>query len=170
MKIKREIATETAKQEASTQAVKDARQAKLDTLNEEKAEREEKLKEYRTQIGDLEVVLGEQTASRGQYGQRFADMEQKKRRLNQRIQDLRGQKSDRLRAFGKNVPEVIRDIQKETRWRKQPVGPLGRYLKLKHMEFSETMEIVLGNFLNAFLVENHDDRRLMSAILERNYM
>ncbi|KAI8148037.1 P-loop containing nucleoside triphosphate hydrolase protein [Fennellomyces sp. T-0311] len=166
-KFQKEIDAETAKQEASSQAMNDARQAKLDALNEKKSQKEEKLLDYKRQIGDLEVLVGEHTAARKAFNGRDVEIETRKRNTMQKLQDLRNQKGDRLRSFGRNVPQILQDIQRETRWKRRPVGPMGRFLTLKHMEFSETMEIVLGKFLNAFLVENYEDRKLMSAILDK---
>ncbi|KAG2218651.1 hypothetical protein INT45_000824, partial [Circinella minor] len=87
-----------------------------------------------------------------------------------KIEELLAQKSNRLRAYGSKIPEVLADIERETRWKRQPVGPLGRFVKLKYQEYRETMEILLGKFLNAFLVEHYEDRWLLMSILERNRM
>ncbi|KAI9494829.1 hypothetical protein BDB00DRAFT_761374, partial [Zychaea mexicana] len=168
--LTKDIDAETAKQEASSQAENDARQAKLDELEQAKAEKEEQARNYRTEIGDLEVQVGEYSAERNSFANKFSMLEKQRRETQQRLDALTNQKADRLRAFGRFVPEVLRDIEAERRWTRKPVGPFGRYLKLKYPEYTETMEIVLGKVLNSFVVENYDDRKLLSLILERRKM
>ncbi|CAG8453598.1 23060_t:CDS:10 [Dentiscutata erythropus] len=88
-------------------------------------------------------------------------------RQNELIQQLRDQKSDNLKAFGPSIPDVLNAINHETRWRKKPVGPFGRYIKLTKPEWRNTLESVIGHSLTAFSVSNHHDQQLLSGILKR---
>lgn len=101
--------------------------------------------------------------------QEMKDLEYNANRLKTRIGELRAQKSNRLRAFGNRIPEVLRDIEAEKRWRnRKPVGPIGRFLRLKYEEYTEVLEATLNYVLNAFVVESHHDRRLLLEILRRH--
>ncbi|KAI9247200.1 P-loop containing nucleoside triphosphate hydrolase protein, partial [Phascolomyces articulosus] len=167
--FEKKIAEHTAR-EANSQSIRSSLELQLEELGEEKIEKEEELNKSRNEFDRLENdkirhINNKQNAIRSM------DIAQKKiDQQRNNITELQSLKSNRLRAYGQYVPEVLEDIEKETRWRRKPVGPLGRYVKLKYQEYRDTMEIVLGRYLNAFLVEHTEDRRLLMSILERRRM
>ncbi|KAI9263239.1 hypothetical protein BDA99DRAFT_438256, partial [Phascolomyces articulosus] len=168
--LEKTIATETAKQEASSQAKNDERLAKLEVLKQQRSDKEEELRQCKREMGEVEVQLAEYTNHRNSFGKEFARKDQEKKDVQRKIEELRHQKENKLRAFGRFMPEVLRDIDAEHRWSRKPVGPFGRFITLKHPEFTETMEIVLGKVLNSFVVETYEDRRRLTSILVRRGM
>jgi chromosome segregation ATPase len=80
---------------------------------------------------------------------------------------MKSQKSDGLRAFGNSIPQVLQAIERENRWKSKPVGPFGNFVKLKDPVWVDTIESYLGMSLNAFLVENFEDQRILSDILSK---
>jgi chromosome segregation ATPase len=76
-----------------------------------------------------------------------------------------------MRAYGSNMPKVLADIQRETRWeRRRPVGPFGSTLQLLKPQFADTLESVLNKQLNAFVVETFEDKKLLFNILSNHNM
>ena len=121
-------------------------------------------------MGDIEVQLSELAAERNTFGSKFDQKERQRKSLRDKIDSLRHQKSNTLRAFGRFMPEVLHDINEERGWTRKPVGPFGRFVTLKNPEYTETMELVLGKVLNSFVVETYEDRRRLTRILERRNM
>ncbi|KAF9968831.1 Structural maintenance of chromosomes protein 6 [Mortierella alpina] len=89
-----------------------------------------------------------------------------------RIRQLRDQKDNALKAFGPSIPDVLRDIEQVTNkggWRgEQPVGPLGRHVKLRDQTWVSVIESALGGVLNAFAVTTDADRSTLFGILKRH--
>lgn len=163
------IAAENAKLESSTQAKKRELQEKIERLTEKKNEKEAQQKadlerrsrlmaEYTEKKGDLEEIE-----------KKLQILRSRDSHIKRRLHELQAQKANGLKAYGFNMPEVLREIASETRWRgRTPVGPIGSYLKLKYPQYTAVLEIVLNKQLNAFIVENFADRQLLTRILQRN--
>ena len=168
--LEKTIQVETAKQEASSQAINDERLEKLETLQRTKEQKERESRQCKDEIGDIEVKLTELTAERNSFANKFDQKERQRKSVRDKIDSLRQQKSNTLRAFGRFMPEVLHDINEERGWTRKPVGPFGRFVTLKNPEYTETMELVLGKVLNSFVVETYDDRKRLTRILERRNM
>ncbi|CAG8590107.1 10002_t:CDS:10 [Acaulospora morrowiae] len=80
-------------------------------------------------------------------------------------QQLIDQKSNHLRVFGSSIPEVLEAIDRFNHWKKKPVGPFGRYIKLLKPKWSNTLESVIGNSLTAFSVQDYHDQQVLSKIM-----
>ncbi|KAI7855345.1 P-loop containing nucleoside triphosphate hydrolase protein, partial [Circinella umbellata] len=168
--LEKTIQVETAKQEASSQAINDERLEKLEALQRTKEQKERESRQCKDEIGDIEVKLTELTAERNGFANKFDQKERQRKSVRDKIDSLRQQKSNTLRAFGRFMPEVLHDINEERGWTRKPVGPFGRFVTLKNPEYTETMELVLGKVLNSFVVETYDDRKRLTRILERRNM
>lgn len=165
-----DIARETAKQNSDSQAKRAHVQKELDELKgslEQKKEHrkacEEKLNMLHGQKRDLDDEYDE---AKRNYDRHLRSMQEAKKK----IESLRLQRQDKLTAFGKSVPHLLQDIEREQRWQHKPVGPLGRYLKLRKPEFSDVIEMVLNQLMNAYIVENFHDQKLLKALLKKHRM
>lgn len=105
----------------------------------------------------------------------FQELEQKHRRLkneetktNQYIESLKAQRENKMAAYGRNMPQLLDAIQKETRWRgRTPIGPIGSYLSAKYPQYVDVLEVILKRSMANFVVETFDDSRLLNAMLRR---
>ena len=70
-------------------------------------------------------------------------------------------------AFHQNMPQLLRAIQQESKFQNRPIGPLGKHVKLLKPEWSSILEKSFGSTMNAFLVSNKHDERLLSDIMRR---
>ncbi|KAF9924950.1 Structural maintenance of chromosomes protein 6 [Linnemannia zychae] len=90
----------------------------------------------------------------------------------QRINEIKAQMQNSLKAFGATIPEVLQDIEDVTRrrgWRGEvPTGPLGRHVKLKEQAYKDIIESVLSPVLNSFAVTNDQDRSTLMNILKKH--
>ncbi|KAI8880239.1 P-loop containing nucleoside triphosphate hydrolase protein [Backusella circina FSU 941] len=165
----KKLAEETAKLEASSRVKRDAVLAQMDELKQKLEDRKLKVSQCESEVEENESRQKELSAQR-------YDLQDKITAINRRLQDiqrqnegLEKQKKDSLLAFGDSVPAILKDIDKETRWvKRKPIGPMGKYVQLKYMQYANVLETVLGNTLNAFLVESFEDRKLLAEILRRH--
>lgn len=100
---------------------------------------------------------------------RHSDMVQEENGKLQQLQSqshkFEAQKKNTLNVFGDNIPAVLQDIERE-RWNEKPIGPFGRFIKLKEPQWARTIESVLASTLDSFLVTNHQDQKKLAKILE----
>lgn len=88
-------------------------------------------------------------------------------RAKNRLQELDRGQGRKFAAYPDRTEQIVQDIERETRWRSKPVGPLGLHVKLLKPEWSSIIETTLGGSLNAFAVSHPDDQRLLSQILKK---
>jgi chromosome segregation ATPase len=65
------------------------------------------------------------------------------------------------------MEQLVRDIDRETRWRAKPVGPFGLHVNLVKSEWASIIETTLGGSLNSFAVTCADDQILLAQILRK---
>lgn len=91
--------------------------------------------------------------------------------IERRITDIRESVRDNLRPFGEGIAAVLQDIHSmanQRKWRGQtPIGPLGKFVKLKDLKWGDLVEANLGATLNAFVVETREDEELLRSTLIR---
>ncbi|KAK3951560.1 P-loop containing nucleoside triphosphate hydrolase protein [Pseudoneurospora amorphoporcata] len=85
-------------------------------------------------------------------------------------QQLRTSKKDQgsvYAGYEPRVPELLKMIEKETRFQNKPVGPLGTYIQLLKPEWSSILEKTFGNILNAFIVQSMAEQKLLQGLMNR---
>lgn len=80
------------------------------------------------------------------------------------VRNLRAAKSNRLSAYGQNIPLLAQKIQQQQGWKGPVVGPIGSHIKMKDPKWAPVLESVIGNTLGAFCVTNHNDRVLLQRL------
>ncbi|KEF62096.1 uncharacterized protein A1O9_00068 [Exophiala aquamarina CBS 119918] len=107
-------------------------------------------------------------------GQLLEEAEQAKNSQTERVRQ-QGQILDQMNrnrnsqdlAFHQNMPSLLKAIQQESKFQHRPIGPLGKHVKLLKPEWSSILEKSFGSTMNAFLVSNKRDEKLLSDIMRR---
>ena len=138
------------------------KQAELERkkLEREEADEKDRLVEIEQENANLDRQLGGLEARREQLRSGVANAESM-------MANLRNAKSNRMTAFGQNIPALLQLIDRDTRWRQKPIGPIGAHLKLRDRHWAPVLESVIGNTLNAFCVTNHHDRSVLQELKRR---
>ncbi|RMZ82300.1 hypothetical protein DV738_g1812, partial [Chaetothyriales sp. CBS 135597] len=110
----------------------------------------------------LKAKQEEQTAS-SLYQQKQEELE----RQNRHLQDVRKRQQVQDTAFHPSMPQILRDIHRESRFNSPPIGPVGKHVKLLNPEWSSVLERSFGNTLNGFIVFTKADEHLLSSITRR---
>ncbi|KAJ1654547.1 Structural maintenance of chromosomes protein 6 [Dispira simplex] len=168
-KRERELTQSIEQEQRTTQVdIQRQRDQKQEEIQECK-DRQEALAQQKGEIQaegkTLEVDLHKHRERERQLQEQRRSMKQKIQQGQQRLAQIKRRKEDQLTAFGPTIPDVLQSIAAETRWRAgPPLGPLGRYVKLTQSKWAETLESVLNWALNAFVVQCHEDHRILSEI------
>jgi len=73
-----------------------------------------------------------------------------------------------LAAYHQSIHAVLREIDRERRWKSKPIGPLAEHVRLLKPEWSSALEMTIGkNTLEGFIVETKTDQVLLSGIFKR---
>jgi chromosome segregation ATPase len=84
------------------------------------------------------------------------------------LKRTQAQANNRLAAFGNSMPNIVRDIQNERRFRGPVLGPFGTYIQLNDPKWATTLESVIGRALGDFAVSNFHDQALLTSIIKRH--
>ncbi|UZJ52289.1 hypothetical protein CBS101457_001609 [Exobasidium rhododendri] len=129
-------------------------------LEKEEADEKDRSGEYDREVGQIDREISLLEGKRDHYRSILSHNESLLRRME-------GVKTNRLTAFGQNIPVLLNLIDRETRWRQKPVGPIGNHVKLTDGKWAPVLESVLGNTLNGFCVTSAHDRNLLQELKRR---
>ena len=142
-------ARKLAEIEQAKQAVDEAKAAQVE-YNEEGP----KLEEVRRQaLDDLKKKEGLVKSKREEVD-----------KAQREIQSLRQNRGGILEGFDQKMQQLLKAINGESRFRERPVGPIGMHVKLLKPLWSQTIETVLGNTTNAFVVTSKSDQQILAGI------
>uniref|UniRef100_A0A7M4EE17 Structural maintenance of chromosomes protein 6 n=1 Tax=Crocodylus porosus TaxID=8502 RepID=A0A7M4EE17_CROPO len=150
----------------------------------EKLERQRKitwLKEQLKTFSDQETVIGQQLQQFQQAIYKYKEEHSRLKRevlevkqvldaKQRQLKELHGSKTNRLKRFGQHMPALLEAIDEafgQGRFKQKPVGPLGAYLHLKDAELTLAVEACLKSLLQAFCCDNHNDERILQALMLR---
>ncbi|EAU31123.1 conserved hypothetical protein [Aspergillus terreus NIH2624] len=83
------------------------------------------------------------------------------------LRDLRREGGPRNLGFHERMPALLRAIQQERSFTKQPVGPIGHHVTLLKQEWSSILENSLGATLSSFVVTSKRDMNILSNIMQK---
>ena len=84
-----------------------------------------------------------------------------------RLRQYQSHTSNSITAYGgPNMSKLMGSIDSDRGWNRKPIGPLGRYLRLRDQRWAPLMETVLGNALDGFFVTNHADRKRLERHMQ----
>lgn len=101
--------------------------------------------------------------------QKVANAREDGKRIRSNIQALQGGQRSWLDSYNNpaNLDKLLRAIETDRTFREQPVGPMGRHIKLLHSKWGRILEKQFGKSLNAFVVTNKADQTTLSNLLRR---
>ncbi len=83
------------------------------------------------------------------------------------LQRLQEREKSKLAPFGSRMEQVLAEIERHQWHGQPPVGPLGRFVKLRDAQkWGNVMRVMIGNNMSAFAVSDARDRKALEAILK----
>uniref|UniRef100_A0A8C1T5H8 Structural maintenance of chromosomes protein 6 n=1 Tax=Cyprinus carpio TaxID=7962 RepID=A0A8C1T5H8_CYPCA len=85
-----------------------------------------------------------------------------------RKKQLMASRSNRLRRFGDQMPELLESIDKafaQGRFIKKPVGPIGACISLKDPSLAVAVESCLRGFFKTFCCDNYRDEKVLQGLM-----
>ena len=162
------IAREKAKQATSYQEKRARLEEQIRTLTVERDAARERQQSVTDETEQYNMKRRELAGKVQELDQKVRRLKNEEYKTNQYIESLKAQRENKMAAYGRNMPQLLDAIKKETRWRgRRPVGPIGSYLSAKHPQYVDVLEVILKRSMANFVVETFDDSRLLNAMLKR---
>ncbi|CAK4032301.1 Structural maintenance of chromosomes 6 [Lecanosticta acicola] len=139
----------------------------LKRLQEDAKQHQQAEKDHAACLPDLQQNVANATSQVKNAKTAYERAEEVSRTAKQRMMELEGDQRNRFAAYDPKTEQLLREINKDTRWERKPVGPMGMYVHLQKPEWSSILEKTLGGNLNAFIVVHKDDQVRLSGIARR---
>lgn len=144
-----------------------ARLDQLETLKHAAEEAKLAQMEHGTGIAELERKRAESERQHDEARPQQKQREDELKRLQTRLNKAKAEQQSPFDGYRPNMENLVRQINRETRWRSKPVGPVGHHVKLLKQEWSSHIERTFGGVLESFVVTNKEDADLLSQIMSR---
>ena len=165
--VERQIEAETKRMAIHTTERRERARAKSEDAKKAIEDAEARLKSLERQL--LEKKEAAESVQREGDGFQ-ASCNQAKSRVQEceaQIRIARDSEKNALAPYGKDMETVIKEIQK-MRWHgQQPLGPLGRFVKLKDSQWADVLRVNLSGAMVSWAITDAKDRAPLKALLER---
>ncbi|KAF1843906.1 dna repair protein-like protein rad18 [Cucurbitaria berberidis CBS 394.84] len=101
--------------------------------------------------------------------QKLAKARDDERRIQGNINGLRQGQGNWIDGYPNpgGLDKLLRAIQSDHRFREQPVGPMGRHVKLLRSEWGYILEKQFGQALNGFVVTSKADQAILTGLMRK---
>ncbi|KAE8226470.1 hypothetical protein CF319_g926 [Tilletia indica] len=142
----------------------------IERLQEQREESRKEREELGAEETDMRQELRNLESATGPLRQQFDELKREISNIQRDIQNKEASiatmnTGEKLDLYGPGYRAVLKSIDNYGRWRQKPLGPLGRYVKVKDERWSRVMESVLTHLLSAFLVTNFDDQQVLLKMI-----
>ena len=85
----------------------------------------------------------------------------------ERLKQIRQDRGSRNSGYHPKVQDLLNAIQRDSRYKEKPVGPLGHHVRLLKPEWSSILEKTFGAALESFVVTNKSDHTILADTMRR---
>lgn len=142
----------------------------VDSLTQKKEELKvasEEVKKLRNELNNKNHELQKEEERVNFIQQEMNNLKQKESNLAKQIVYLKKLKQDQNSIFHKNMSAILEEL-KNTQFKKDVIGPIGNFLKLKNYQWQKAISTILKNVLSNFIVFDHDDKNKLRAIFKKH--
>ncbi|KAK5125122.1 hypothetical protein LTR85_000798 [Meristemomyces frigidus] len=140
---------------------------KLEELKLAAEQAKDRQTEHGTQSAELEQ---KKTAAFHAYEATKPPVERRKEELQRARRSLNELQHNQGRPYASyrgNMEQLVQAVDRETRWRQKPVGPMGKHVRLQQPNWGPLIEKMFGAALDAFVVTNGQDQKMLNDLMRR---
>ena len=165
--VERQIEAETKRMATHTIERRERARAKTEDAKKAIENAEARLKSLEDQAREKEAAMDD-VRREGERAQ--ASRDQARNRVQEceaQIKVIKDSEKNALAPYGTGMEAVIKEVQKK-RWHGQPpLGPLGRFVKLKDHQWADAFRANLSGTMVSWAITDARDRAPLKALLER---
>lgn len=140
----------------------DAAKAKLQEVNQDIAKEAER---FPVLEKDLARAQAETRKMAADVGRKSEDVKSRRSRISSLRHSLGS--SSPYEGFDPRMPELLDLIERDGRFARKPIGPLGTKIRVQKPIWAPILEKVFGGNLNGFIVTSHSDQQHLSGLIKR---
>lgn len=136
---------------------------------------QEKLQEIDARIERNERALPDLLQNKkdteNDFKQADSHLKSKREELQTASDELRGlehNRGSRLAGFEQATARIRGDIERDSRYREKPVGPMGLHVRLLQPKWSSIIEKSFGSSLDAYVVTSRQDQTILAETLRKH--
>jgi len=154
-------------------------------FSEEKRKREEQISQLEMQMAEIKAQVATTEHQLDQFNRAITKLKEdgfnwqrehterstQIRNIQMEIRKMEASKSDQWARFGEWVVKAKREIQtamRQGKFKEEPKGPVGAYIKLKDEQYALSLEQCLGGMMTSWLCDNTKDHQLLEKILKKH--
>uniref|UniRef100_A0A3P8YSN5 Structural maintenance of chromosomes protein 6 n=2 Tax=Esox lucius TaxID=8010 RepID=A0A3P8YSN5_ESOLU len=160
------------RQNQAAEAEHSKRLQKISSLRTQLEKHEEECRTLNQEIKDKQQALfkGKEELDKLRLEEKNiqVSMEAKLKRKNQ----LLASRSNKLKRFGDNMPDLLDTIYKahiQGRFIKKPIGPIGACINLKDPTLAVAVESCLRSFMKTFCCDNYKDEAVLQELMSHYF-
>lgn len=141
--------------------------AKLEDAKKAIEKADEKLKSFEAQFQEKQDAANGVRREAEGFQTAYDQARRQVQDCESQIRAVRDSEKNALAPYGNNMESVIREVQKMSWHGQQPIGPLGRFVKLKDPKWADVLRVNLTGTMISWAVTDARDRGPLKALLER---
>lgn len=142
---------------------------KLNVLKDRLKEADELMETNRNELFQMKNNIAKNEDEANNVRAELNQVEQQLRHETSNLRALNSEQGNPLLLYGQNMPKIKQTIANQRdRFRQEPRGPLGSYIKLTDKKWAVAVEgHITGGLLRAFTVDNQNDCNLLRQIFKQ---
>ena len=165
-----EIAQHRQRQAEANDGVYAEKQRELEVAKEECERKAEAFATHSGSLPELQRQLRDVQKEKDKADQAITAARNNERRIKTTIDNLKGEGRDWTSAYQHpdRLLKLLQAIKNDNRFREEPVGPLGRHVKLINADWGYILEKQFGSTLNGFVVTSKPDQTILAELMRRS--
>lgn len=143
------------------------RLAEIEASREQATEARRIYEEHNEKLPALEEVRREAEMALQRSKEALEPKRAEIRICEERISNLQRNRNEQASAFPPGMPQLLRAIKEDAGFREQPVGPIGKHIRLLKPVWSSILEKSFGATLNGFIVTSKQDQIRLSGLMRK---
>ncbi len=144
------------------------RMTKLEELKEEAAAKKQQHEDHLTGLTALQAKDNEAAQAVRAAEQPFQRSKEAADGATRALDRLKNTQGQEWAGYRDGMENLVRTINRESRFRTKPVGPMGKHIKILKPEWTSVIEKTMGGNMEAFIVTSKEDQNLLSQIVGRS--
>lgn len=142
--------------------------AKLEEAKQAMEKAEEKLRSLEVQSREKTTAASDARREESEFQTARDQAKSRMVECDNQIKVIRDSEKNALAPYGQGMESIIREVEK-ARWHgQQPIGPLGRFVKLKDPRWADVLRVNLSGTMVSWAVTDARDRTPLKTLLERH--
>jgi chromosome segregation ATPase len=165
--VERQIEAEAKRMASHTMERRERARAKVEETKETIENSETRLKSFEDQAREKEEAAGEIQHEVGRFQTSLNQAKSRVQECEGQIKVAKDSEKNTLAPYGSGMDAVVKEVQNMSWHGRKPMGPLGRFVKLRDPRWVHVLRVNLSGVMVSWAITDAKDRAQLKALLER---